>query len=43
MNAYHTVLYLHLLSLFAGISAATIMVLCTYRLRAAETLEQAVP
>jgi hypothetical protein len=43
LNAYHTVLYLHLLSLLAGVSAATIMVLCTYRLRAAQTLEQALP
>jgi hypothetical protein len=43
MNTYHTVMYLHLLSLLAGVSAATIMVLCSYRLRAATTLEQAVP
>src|SRR3954470_21328078 len=43
MSAYDTVLYLHLLFLFAGVGAATILVLCTYRLRAARTLEQAVP
>jgi hypothetical protein len=43
MSTYHTVLYLHFLFLFAGVAAATIMVLCTYRLRAAATLEQAVP
>jgi len=43
MSTYETVKYLHLLSLLAGVSAATIMVLCSYRLRAATTLEQAVP
>lgn len=43
MSTYHTVMYLHFLSLFGGVAAATIMVLCTYRLRAAQTLEQAVP
>ena len=43
MSAYDTVLYLHFLFLFSGVAAATIMVLCTYRLRAAATLEQAVP
>lgn len=43
MSTYHTVLYLHFLSLFAGVATATIMVLCTYRLRAAATLEQALP
>jgi hypothetical protein len=43
MSTYHTVLYLHFLSIFAGVAAATIMVLCSYRVRAAATLEQAVP
>ena len=43
MSVYDTVKYLHFLSLFGGVAAATIMVLCTYRLRAAATLEQAVP
>jgi hypothetical protein len=43
MSTYQTVKYLHFLSLFAGVGAATIMVLCTYRLRAATTLEQAGP
>ena len=43
MSTYHTVLYLHFLSLFGGVGAATIMVLCSYRLRAATTLEQAGP
>ena len=43
MSTYHTVLYLHFLSIFAGVGAATIMVLCSYRVRAAATLEQAVP
>lgn len=43
MSAYETVVYLHLLSLLAGMGAATIMTLCAARLRAARTLEQAVP
>ena len=43
MSTYHTVLYLHFLFLFAGVGTATIMVLCTYRLRAAGALEQALP
>jgi hypothetical protein len=43
MSTYETVKYLHFLSLFGGVGAATIMVLCTYRLRAATTLEQAGP
>jgi hypothetical protein len=43
MSTYHTFLYLHFLFLFSGVAAATIMVLCTYRLRAAASLEQAGP
>ena len=43
MSTYQTVLYLHFLSLLAGFATATVMVLCTYRLRAAATLEQAGP
>jgi hypothetical protein len=43
MSTYQTVQYLHFLFLFAGVGTATIMVLCTYRLRAAATLEQALP
>ena len=43
MDTYHTVLYLHLLSLLAGVAAASIATLCLFRLRAAETLMDAVP
>jgi hypothetical protein len=43
LSTYHAILYLHFLFLFAGVGTATIMVLCTYRLHAAGTLEQAVP
>jgi hypothetical protein len=43
MNTYHTILYLHLLSLLGGMGAATVMVLVAFRLRAAQTLADAVP
>ena len=43
MDTYQTVLYLHLLSLLAGIAAASIATLCLFRLRSAETLAEAVP
>ena len=43
MDTYHTVLYLHLLSLLAGIAAASIATLSLFRLRAAEALMEAVP
>ena len=43
MSTYHTVLYLHLLFLLAGIGAATVMAMCAYGLRGARTLEQAAP
>lgn len=43
MSAYTVVLYLHLLSLLVGVGAATLVLLCLMRLRAAETLEAAVP
>jgi hypothetical protein len=43
LDTYHVVLYLHLLSLFVGIGAAPIIVVCLFRLRAADTVEQAVP
>ncbi len=43
MNAYDVVLYLHLLSLFVGIGAGSILIVCLFQLRAAQTLEQAVP
>jgi hypothetical protein len=43
LDTYHTVLYLHLLSMLAGISAASIVTLCLIRLRAAQTVAEAVP
>ena len=43
MDTYHVVLYIHLLSLFVGIGAAAILSACLFQLRAARTLEQAVP
>lgn len=43
MNTYHVVLYIHLLSLLVGFTAGMIEVVCLVRLRAAETLADAVP
>jgi hypothetical protein len=43
MDAYHVVLYIHLLSLLVGFSAGMIETVCLFRLRAAETLEAAAP
>ncbi len=43
MNTYHYVLYVHLLSLFIGVGAASVLLVCLFQLRAARTLEQAGP
>jgi hypothetical protein len=43
VNTYHAVLYLHFLSLLVGVSAGAIEVICLFRLRAAETLADALP
>ncbi len=43
MNTYHYVLYVHLLALFVGVGAASVLLACLLQLRAARTLEQAVP
>ena len=43
MNTYHYVLYVHLLSLFVGIGAGSVLLVCLFQLRAARTLEQAAP
>jgi hypothetical protein len=43
MHAYNVVLYLHLLALFIGIGAASILLICLVQLRAADTLAEAVP
>jgi hypothetical protein len=43
LNTYHYVLYVHLLALFVGIGAGSVLLVCLLQLRAARTLEQAVP
>lgn len=43
MNTYHVVLYVHLLALFVGIGAGSVLLACLFQLRAARTLETAVP
>jgi len=43
LNTYHYVLYVHLLSLFLGIGAGSVLLTCLFQLRAAGTVEQAVP
>jgi hypothetical protein len=43
LDTYHYVLYVHLLSLFVGIGAGSVLFTCLLQLRAARTLEAAVP
>ena len=43
MNTYHYVLYVHLLALFIGIGAGSVLLTCLFQIRAAGTVEQAVP
>ena len=43
MDTYNAVLYLHLLSMLAGFAAASIVTLCLIRLRAAQSVAEAVP
>jgi hypothetical protein len=43
LDTYHVVLYIHLLALFVGIGAGSILVLCLIQLRSARTLEAAAP
>lgn len=43
MNTYHYVLYVHFLSLFVGVGAGAVLLVCLFQLRAARTLEQALP
>ena len=43
MDTYHVVLYFHLLFLFVGIGAGSVLLTCLFQLRAARTLEQAAP
>jgi len=43
VDTYHYVLYIHLLSLFVGIGAAAVLVVCLFQLRRARELVEAVP
>lgn len=43
LNTYHTVLFLHFVSLFVGFGAAAVMGLSLFRLRAATTVADALP
>jgi hypothetical protein len=43
LDTYHVVLYIHLLALFVGIGAGTVLLVCLFQLRAAQTLADAVP
>jgi len=43
LDTYHVVLYLHLLALFIGIGAASILLVCIFQLRSAQTLADAIP
>jgi hypothetical protein len=43
VDTYGVVIYLHLLALFIGVGGVGVMGICMFRLRAAQTLEEAVP
>jgi hypothetical protein len=43
LDTYHVVLYIHLMALFVGIGAASVLLVCLFNLRAARTLAEAVP
>jgi hypothetical protein len=43
MDTYHVVLYLHFMSLFVGVGAASVIGVCLFRLRASQTLADAAP
>jgi hypothetical protein len=43
LDTYHVVLYVHLMALFVGIGAGSVLVVCLLRLRAAQTLQDALP
>jgi hypothetical protein len=43
LNTYQVVLYIHLLALFVGIGAGSVLLTCLFQLRAARTLEAAAP
>ncbi len=43
MDTYHIVLYVHLLAVFIGVGAASVLMVCLFQLRGAKTLADAVP
>jgi hypothetical protein len=43
LDTYHVVLYIHLLAVFVGIGAASVLMVCLLQLRASRTLQDAVP
>ena len=43
MDTYHYVLYVHLLAVFIGVGAASVLMVCLFQLKAAKTLADAVP
>jgi hypothetical protein len=43
VDTYHVVLYVHLLALFVGVGAGSVLSVCLFQLRAAKTLADAVP
>jgi hypothetical protein len=43
VDTYHVVLYIHLLALFIGIGAASVLLVCLLQLRSARTLAEAAP
>jgi hypothetical protein len=43
MDTYHVVLFVHLLALFLGFGAASVVAICLFRLRSAQTLADAAP
>jgi hypothetical protein len=43
LDTYQVVLYIHLLALFVGIGAGSILVVCLFQVRAARTLTDAAP
>jgi hypothetical protein len=43
MDTYHVVLYIHLLALFIGLGAASVLLACLTQLRKAQTLAEAGP
>jgi hypothetical protein len=43
LDTYHVVLYVHLLAVFIGVGAASVLMVCLFQLKAAKTLADAVP